>query len=189
MKKLMTMGAVAMMAAAVFAEVKIGTVDMMLLVRNHPSYETNKALLTSTESDYQKQMDGMKSELESIQDEGKKLADEYRNPMLAQAEKDKLEKKLQEVQTRFMKQQQALRNEAMRNQQNLSDLEARLLKAQAADLKKRIANYAEKEGIDIVMDASAALYSKKSFDVTDAILKDMGVDPKAAKAKEKDESK
>ena len=189
MKKLMILGAAAMMASAVLADVKIGTVNMMLLVRNHPSYETNKSLLTSTESDYQKQIDAMKLELEAIQNEGKKLADEYRNPMLAQAEKDKLEKKLQEVQTRFLKQQQTLRNEAMRNQQNLADLEARLLKTQAADLKKRIANYAEKAGFDVVLDATAALYSKKSLDVTDAILKDMGVDPKAAKAEESDESK
>ena len=77
----------------------------------------------------------------------------------------------------------------MRNQQDLADLEARLLKAQAADLKKRIANYAEKAGYDVVFDAAAALYSKKALDVTDAVLKDMGVDPKVARAEEKDESK
>lgn len=189
MKKLMMMCAVAMTAAAVFAEIKVGTVDMLLLVRNHPSYETNKLMLSSKEEDLQKRMDALKTELEAIQNEGKKLADEFRNPMLAQAEKDKLEKKLQEVQTRFMKQQQMLRSEAMRNQQDLADLEARLLKAQAADLKKRIANYAEKAGYDVVFDAAAALYSKKALDVTDAVLKDMGVDPKVARAEEKDESK
>ena len=77
----------------------------------------------------------------------------------------------------------------MSNQQNLADLEARLLKAQATDLKKRIARYAEKAGIDLIVDSAAALYARKSFDVTDQILKDMGVDPKAAKAKESDESK
>ena len=114
MKKLMMMCAVAMTAAAVFAEIKVGTVDMLLLVRNHPSYETNKLMLSSKEEDLQKRMDALKTELEAIQNEGKKLADEFRNPMLAQAEKDKLEKKLQEVQTRFMKQQQTLRSEAWR---------------------------------------------------------------------------
>ena len=187
MKKTMMLGALAM-AATAFADVKIGTVDMMTLVRNHPNYETNKELLTSTEKDYQKRLDGLKSELESIQAEGKKLADEYRNPMLAQAAKTKIENDIASVQSRFMAKQQALRNEAMRNQQDLSDLEARLLKAQAEDLKKRIANFAEKNGYDFVLDASAAIYSKKATDVTPAVLKDMGVDPKTAQAKEKDES-
>lgn len=188
MKRLMIAG---LMTAAMttFADMKLATVDMMLLVRNHPSYETNKNLLMTTEKDYQKRLDGLKSELESIQEEGKKLADEYRNPMLAQAAKEKIEKQLSEVQSKFMAAQQKLRNEAMHNQQELSDLEARLLKAQAEDLKKRIATFAEKNGYDLVVDATAALYSKKGYDVTDDILKSMNVDPKKAKAKEKNESK
>jgi Skp family chaperone for outer membrane proteins len=77
----------------------------------------------------------------------------------------------------------------MRNQQELSDLEARLLKSQADDLKKRIAAFAEKNGYDLVVDAAAALYSGRGLDVTDEILKTMNVDPKKAKAKEKDEGK
>lgn len=181
--------AFALASVAGRGEIKIATVDMMMLVRNHPSYDTNKSMLVSTESDYQKRVDAIRSELEATQEEGKKLAEEYRNPMLSQAEKDKIEKKLQQVQERFMRQQQNMRNQAMSNQQNLADLEARLLKAQATDLKKRIARYAEKAGIDLIVDSAAALYARKSFDVTDQILKDMGVDPKAAKAKESDESK
>ena len=88
-----------------------------------------------------------------------------------------------------MAKQQKLRSEAMHNQQELSDLEARLLKTQAADLKKRIAEFADKNGYDLVIDASAAIFSKKSYDVTPQVLKAMGVDPKAAAAKEKNEGK
>ena len=57
MKKLVfaVMAAAAMAASA---ETKIGTVDMLLLVRNHPNYDTNKTLLMSTEKDYQKKLEG-----------------------------------------------------------------------------------------------------------------------------------
>ena len=188
MKRLMTVG-LAMAAAAAFGEIKVGVVDMMLLVRNHPSYETNKALLTSTEKDYQKRLESLKADLDAIQAEGKKLADEYRNPMLAQSAKTKIENDLTAVQSKFMAAQQALRNETLRNQQELSDLEARLLKSQAEDLKKRIQNFAEKNGYDLVVDAAASLYVRKGLDVTDEILKAMNVDPKKAKAKESDEGK
>ena len=188
MKKLVMAG-MALAAATAFGDLKVGVVDMMVLVRNHPSYETNKNTLMTTEKDYQKRLDGFKAELDEIQAEGKKLADEYRNPMLAQNAKAKIEKDLGDVQAKFMAAQQKLRNESMRNQQELSDLEARLLKSQADDPKKRIAAFAEKSGYDRVVDAAAALYSARGLDVTDEILKTMNVDPKKAKAKEKDESK
>ena len=188
MKRIILVAAVAASAAA-FGDLKIGTVDMMALVRNHPSYETNKSLLQSTEKDYQRRLDGIKAELETLQNEGKKLADELKSPMLAATAKTKIENDLVKVQEDFMAKQQKLRSEAMHNQQELSDLEARLLKTQAADLKKRIGEFAEKNGYDLVIDASAAIFSKKSYDVTPQVLKAMGVDPKAAAAKEKNEGK
>ncbi len=188
MKKLLFLTALAF-ATVASADVKIGTVDMMALVRNHPNYESNKKLLTDTERDYQKRMDTLRAELEGIQNEGKKLADEYRNPMLAQAAKAKIEKDIAGVQTRFMNAQQKMRTEAMRNQQELAELEARLLKAQAEDIRTRVAKFADKNGYDFVFDASAAIYSKKASDVTDAVLKEMGVDPKVAKEKAANESK
>lgn len=189
MKKTLVAAMALAAAFAVRAEMKIGVVNMMVLVKNHPNYETNKNLLTSTERDYQKRIDALKSELDAVQEEGRKLAEEYRNPMLAQAAKTKIENDLADVQKRFMERQQALRNEAMRNQQELSDLEARLLKAQAADIKKRVEAFAKKTGWDMVVDSSAALYHKDMFDVTDAVLKEMGIDPKSAKGTSEDESK
>ena len=163
---------------------KIGTVDMLLLVKNHASYESNKTLLVSTEKDYRKKLDEMKSELDAIQEEGHKVADELRNPMLAPKAKAEAEKSMQSIQNRFMQKQQQMRNEAMRNQQELSALEARLLKAQADDLKKTIAAFASANGYDVILDNAAAVYSKGALDVTDAILKKMGVDPATARAKE-----
>ena len=188
MKKCVVMGALALCAAA-FGGTKIGTVDMMLLVRNHPSYDANKKLLQGTEKDSQKELDGMKAALDEIQEEGRKLADELKNPMLSEAAKKTAENKIMDVQQRFIRKQQELRNEAMKSQQRLSELEARLLKAQAEDLKARIRKFADKEDYDLIVDSAAALFAQKDLDVTDEILKSMDVDPKVARAKESDESK
>lgn len=174
-------------ALAASAEMKLGLVDMMRLVKNHPSYETNRTLLTSTEKDYKKKLDALKAEVEEIQEEGKRLAEQLRNPMLASKAKADIEKKIVDVQNKFISGQQKLRAEAMRSQQDLSDLEARLLKAQTADIRKRVGEYAESKGYDLVVDSQAAVFGKKNFDITDEVLKAMGVDP--AKAKATDESK
>lgn len=188
MKKLAIIAAIAASTMA-RAELKVGVVDMMTLVRNQSQYESNKQLLISTEKDYQKRLDAMKSEMESMQDEGKKLADEYRNPMLSQAAKTKLENEMMALQQKLVAQQQKLRSEAMRNQQDLGDLEARLLKAQADDVKKRVNDYAKNNGYDCILESTVAIFAKPEFDVTDDVLKEMGVDPKTAKRGTEDEGK
>ena len=176
---------VAAMAAS--AELKLGTVDMMLLVKNHPNYESNKALLESTDKDYQKKLEGVKSEGDSLQNEGKKLMEQMRNPMLTAKAKADVEKQLGEIQQKLMGIEQRYRSEAMRCRQDLQDLEGRLLKTTTDDLRKRINKYAEANGFDLIIDQTAAAYAKKSFDVTDGLLKDLGVDP--ANAKGRDEGK
>ena len=79
----LAMAAAMAMAAGASAEVKFGTVDMVLLVRNHPNYDSNKELLASTDKDFQKKLAAIKSEGEKMQAEGKQLVEQRRNPLLA----------------------------------------------------------------------------------------------------------
>lgn len=191
MKKLIVFAFAAALASSTFAAGKIGVVDMMVLVRNHRSYDSNKELLTKTDKENQDKLDAMKSDLDDIQKEGTKLAEELRSPLLSSTKKAELEEKIMKVQNRFLSSQAKLRNEAMRVQQDLAALESRMLRTQAEDLKATIAKYASKNGYDLVLDTSAALYSAESYDITDEILKAMGIDPKEAKGKgnDKDEGK
>ena len=109
--------------------------------------------------------------------------------MLSEEAKQKKTKDIEELQRKAMRKQQQLRGDAMQSQKRLADLEAKLLKSQADDIKARIAKFAEKEGYDLVLESAAAVYSSADLDVTDVILKDMGVDPKKARAKVDDEGK
>lgn len=180
MKKLLIAFCVASVSVAALA-IKVATVDMVILVKNHPAYDTNKTLLLNTEKDLRKKLEDMNKELTAIQEEGKKHAETLRNPMSSKKAKDDAEMALREIENRYMQQQQKVRAEMMRSQQELAQLEAGLLKAQSDDLKKRISKFADKNDYDLVIDSSAALYSKSSFNVTDAVLKEMGVDPAKAK--------
>lgn len=188
MKKLVfaVMAAAAMAASA---ETKIGTVDMLLLVRNHPNYDTNKTLLMSTEKDYQKKLEGIRSEGDALQEEGKKLMDQLNSPMLNDKAKNEAKAKFQDLQKKLMSIDQQYRSEAMRSRQQLQDLEAKLLKTTTDDLRKRIGKYAEEKGLDLVLDANAAPFAKKTLDVTDDMLKAMGVDLKDVKGRDDVEGK
>ena len=192
MKHTVLAAAAALAAFSAFAqETKIAFVDMVVLVRNQESYDRNKKLLSDTEKDYQKRLESMRSELEEIEGEIRKLGQEHSNPMLSAAAKAKIESDAVAVQKRYVAVQQKIRSEAMRNQQDLADLEARLIKSQTDDLRKLVAKFAADKGYTAVIDKSAALFCNPDAEITVEILKVMGVDP--AKAiypdREKNESK
>jgi len=184
-KSIIAIALVAALAAA--ADMKIGTVNMMQLVRLHPSHETNRNLIKSTDKDYKAKLDGRQDALKAIADEGKKAQDDLNNPMLSAAAKAEAQKKLESVQQRFLAAQQDLRSSAQHYQNELSDLESRLLKLETEDIRAKITAYAKDNGFDLILDASMLGYAKESFDVTDDILKALGVDPK--KRKENEEKK
>ena len=183
MKKIV-LAAVLAAAMGASAEFKFGTVDLMVLVRNHPNYESNRTLLTSTDKDYQKKLEVIKAEGDRLQEEGKKLADQLRNPMLTAKAKTDVENQLMDIQKKLVGIEQRYRSEAMRCRQDIQDLESRLLKTTTDDLRKRIAKFAEDKAYDFILDANAAPYAKKSFDVTGDLLTAMGVDPKTAKGRD-----
>ena len=175
MKKIV-LGMMALCAATAFGDLKIGTVDMMTLVRNHKNYDTNKKILQGSEKDYQKELDSMKAELDALQDEGKKIADQARNPMISQAQKDKIEKELLDIQNKYVA-----------GQQKLQELETQLLKITTEEIRAVVNKFADDNDYDLIIESTVTAFAKKSFDVTDGILKEMGVDPKYAKGRAKDD--
>ena len=154
MKQLIIAAALAA-ALAAGAETKVGTVDLMLLVRNHPDYERNKTFLSDKDKDGQKKLDEIKKEGEELQDEGKKLAEQFHNPILAEKAKADLERQLLDIQQRLAKIEQNYRVEAMRIRQELQEDEARMLKSTTTDLRRRIEKFAEKGGYDLILDKNA----------------------------------
>lgn len=186
MKKLMMLAVLAV-ATVAFGDVKIGTVDLMKIVRNHPNYEHDKRMLSETEKNHTKRLDSLKDELEKVQQEGKELADQLRSPMLAASAKAKIEKELMGIQEKFLRGQQNLRSEAMRSQQELQELEGQFMKVTTDQIREKISTYAKENGYDLILDANVVPYVNASFDVTAAILKSLGVDPE--KVTKKDEGK
>ena len=187
MKKLAI--ALALVPALAMADMKIGVVEMMTLVRNHKSYESNKRFLADSEKESQARLESLRKDVEKIQAEGQKLAEEAQNPMLAAGRRQELEKQLIDIQKRYVAGQQQLRSEAMRAQQDLQATETKFLKITGEDLRKTINEFAEKYGYDLVVDSSAVPYFKPALDVTDGVLKVMGVDPAKAVKPGKDEAK
>ena len=149
---------------AAAADLKVGTVNMIHLVELHPTHESNKTLVKSSNDDYKAK--------------------------LAASAKADAQKKLDGRQQKV----NAARQDLLRSEQNyretMNDLETRLLKMETSDIRAKISAYAKEKGLDLVIDSTMAAYANESLDVTDDILRAMKVDPAkrqelSNKAKEK----
>ena len=170
-------------AAMASAEVKMGTVNLETLVKNHPNHESNRTLVKSTADDYRKKMEARQEQAKSLVDEGKKLQSDWQNPMLSASAKADLQKKLDGIQRKLFAAQQEMRADDQHYQEELADLQQRLFKIEKKDIEAKIAVFAAENGYDLIVDVAACGFAKPELDVTDAILKAMGVDkPKAEKA-------
>ena len=173
-------------ATAAAADMKIATVNLVDLLRLHPQHESNKALVKSTDKDYKAKLDTQQEAVKALAAEGKKAQADLTNPMLSQSAKEAAQRKIGELQQKVMSAQQELYAAAQHYQSELSDLEARLLKIETADLRAKISAYAKEHGYDMIVDEAATGYANPSLDVTDEILKAMNVDPAKRREKKND---
>ena len=181
MKK--TVIALAILASlSAFADLKIGTVNMIHLVELHPTHESNKALVKSSNDDFKAKLDEKQDALKAMLDDARKTYDDLQNPMLSASAKADAQKKLDGMQQKV----NAARQDLIRSEQNyretMNDLETRLLKMETSDIRAKISVYAKEKGYDLVIDSTMAAYANDDLDVTDDILKAMNVDPAKRKA-------
>ena len=176
MKKIVV-GMCVVAALAASAELKVGTVSLEALIKNHPSHESNRALVKSTADDYRKKMETRQEQAKELMEEGKKIQSDWQNPMLSSAAKADLQKKMEGIQRKLYAAQQEMRADDQHYQDELADLQQRLFKIEKKDVEERINEFAKEQGYDLIVDKAACGFSKPELDVTDAILSKMGVDP------------
>ena len=70
-KTVIAMFVAASLAAA--ADLKVATVNMVHLVELHPTHESNKALVKSTNDDYKAKLDAKQDALKALAEEAKKI--------------------------------------------------------------------------------------------------------------------
>ena len=175
MKKAMIAGLCVAAALVASAEMKVGTVNLETLIKNHPNHDSNRKLVKSTADDYRAKMESRQEQAKALMEDGKKIQSDYQNPMLSAAAKSDLQKKMEGLQRKLYTLQQEMRADDQHYQEELADLQQRLFKIEKKDVEAKITEFAKEQGYDLIVDVAACGFSKPELDVTDAILKAMGV--------------
>lgn len=193
MKKIWVAGLAAAFVAAACgaAELKIATVDLDKVFTAHPKTQAAEAELKKAEAGVQDEMDQIVAEGRALEAEAAKLREAAKSPVLTEEarlkKRDEAEDKLtelQEFQVRARRAQETkmkqLREQLMKSRQAIVD-----------ELTQEVADFAQAEGYDLVLDRSGmtmnavpmVAYSAPELDVTEKLiarLKAAGAPPVAA---------
>jgi Skp family chaperone for outer membrane proteins len=181
MKKVMAMLVAAMAATVILAQEKTAVVNMVDLVRFHPSRERDRKLMQDTEKEYQVKLDKQRDRFEELRGEYERLVKEARNPALNEKARAEAEDKAMKHRDVLAEADRDLRQEMQKLQRELGDLDTRLLRQVTGDIREVITKYAQDTKAGIILDGTTIAYFDPKLDVTDEVLKRMGVDPKVRK--------
>ena len=185
MKKTGIILAVLLAAATVsFAQEKTVVVNMIDLVRYHPSRERDRKLMEDMEKELQGKLDKSRERYEELRKGYDSVAKEARNPALSDKARIEAEDKAVKQRVVLEEAERDLYQQRQQFQRDLSDQDTRLLRQVTDDIRKVVTKYAADGKISIVMDGSTLAYFDPKLDATDEVLKKMGVDPKVRKEAE-----
>jgi len=186
MKKMSVMLAAVLAATMMLAQEKTAVVNMVDLVRFHPSRERDRKLMQDTEKEFQSKLDKQRDRFEQLRDEYEKAVKEARNPALNEKARAEAEDKAMKHRDVLAEADRDLRQEMQKLQRELGDLDARLLRQVTGDIREVLSKFAQESKFTLVLDGTTMAYFDPKLEVTDEVLKRMGVDPKVrqeAKAK------
>jgi Skp family chaperone for outer membrane proteins len=190
MKHVSVIAAALLAATALVAQDKTAVVNMIDLVRFHPNRERDRKLMQETEKEYQAKLDKQRDRFEQLRDDYDKAVKEARNPALNDKAKAEAEDKAMKHRDVLTEADRDLRGEMQKLQRELSELDTRLLRQVTGDIREILAKFAQEKQYAVVLDGTTIAYYDTKLDVTDEVLKRMGVDPKVRKeAKDKDAAK
>jgi len=188
MKRVSLMMVAVLAATLVMAQEKTAVVNMVDLVRFHPSRERDRKLMQDTEKEFQAKLDKQRDRFEQLRDEYEKAVKEARNPALNDKARSEAEDKAMKHRDVLAEADRDLRQEMQKLQRELGDLDSRLLRQVTGDIRDVLSKYAQEGKFTLVLDGTTMAYFDPKLEVTDDVLKRMGVDPKVRKeAKEKAE--
>ncbi len=186
MKKMGVMMAAVLAATMMLAQEKTAVVNMVDLVRFHPSRERDRKLMQDTEKEFQSKLDKQRDRFEQLRDDYEKAVKEARNPALNEKARAEAEDKAMKHRDVLAEADRDLRQEMQKLQRELGDLDARLLRQVTGDIREVLSKFAQEGKFTLVLDGTTMAYFDPKLEVTDEVLKRMGVDPKVrqeAKAK------
>ena len=155
----------------------MAVVDMEELVRLHPDTVSDKKLFDQTLKDFRGENDELRQKLEALQEDFEKIRKESQDASLSEKARKSAEDRAAKSRDALIAADRNAREKMQSRQEQLSDMQTRMLKKTVSEIRDVIKKYAAERKLQVVMAANQVVYSDKTLDITDAILKQMNITP------------
>ncbi|MFZ4396577.1 MAG: OmpH family outer membrane protein [Kiritimatiellia bacterium] len=155
----------------------VAVVDMEELVKSHPNTISDKKLLEQTLKDFRVENDELRQKLEAMQDDFEKIRKEAQDPALSEKARKTAEERAGKAREALIASDRTAREKMQSRQEQFNDMQMRMRKKTVGELREVIGKFAEEKKITLVLFAEATVYNEKSMNITDAILKQLNVQP------------
>lgn len=166
-----------LLAAASLAaqDLRIATVDLAALVRNHPSTEENKRALNEMKDGFEAQRDERLAALKQLRREAEEVLERAQNPALKEAAKLAARETARSKMAEVQRAEASLRDFVDDLQHQLSVAERERLNATLDDIQRHLDGLVKDLGLSLVIDSSrspvggysSVLYADKALDITE----------------------
>ncbi len=172
--------------------VSVATVNLALLVRNHPTTEKNKTELNALKENYEAQRDGKIAALKEMRNEIDGLMEKAQNETYSDVQRTAFRATARSKVAELQNAEAELRKFVDELQDKLTDAERERLGVTLDDIRLHLQAVVKERGIDLVVDssrnpiggASSVLYAAPSIDITDAVEERIQAAAKTAPAAE-----
>ncbi|MEI6209995.1 MAG: OmpH family outer membrane protein [bacterium] len=173
----MLMACVCLCVAMAARGQSVAVVDMEELVKSHPNTISDKKLLEQTLKDFRVENDDLRQKLEAMQEDFEKIRKEALDPALSEKARKTAEERAGKAREALIASDRTAREKMQSRQEQFNDMQMRMRKKTVGELREVIGKYAEDKKITLVLFAEATVYNEKSMNITDAILKQLNVQP------------
>lgn len=177
--------------------VKAAVADMGRLIRAHPDARAAETAIKKCMDEFEAEQKQLLEDMDRMKADLEKAREEAQNKALSEEARQKKMKTAEEKLARLREFDQKAREAVLKRQREISDQQRRLREGIVTKLQKAIKEYAEKNGLTLVMNsggsgsgAEAVVYHAESVDISDDIVKMIGgelketKEPKAKEGKE-----
>lgn len=166
-------------SAAFSQQIKLAAVDMNKVFAEYYKTKNAEAELKTRALGYQKELNDRKTELQKMQDEGKKLQEDAENPAFTDDKKAEKRKLLESKAAEFRLLGQQLSELAQSRERELKEQQNRVRGSIVEEISKVIQEKAKRDGYSLVLDKTGLtlsgvppfLYVQDTLDITTDIIK------------------
>jgi len=170
------------LSGSLFAQTKVATVDLEMVVFCHPKAEGTNKRLREIDDEYMGELEERGKKIEKLRITHREAVEKFNNPAISEKEKTASRNAALEIETELSQLINQFTERRNQLNKNFAETKTILFDIILNDVEEKLAKYAKDKKYDLVLNKSdtipVVLFASPSIDITEDVIKATGGDIK-----------